>query len=55
MGRVKDDEIFKDDNWAALYRRNGWTCQMCGAVPPERDKTFDDNICGQCWYASEKD
>ena len=28
MGRPKDAEIQKDDNWAALCKAKGWTCKI---------------------------
>lgn len=55
MGRAKDREIEKDDNWAQLCRTNGWTCKNCGMIPPERGVRFDDDLCGHCRHALEND
>jgi hypothetical protein len=55
MGIAKDREIEKDDNWVMMCRAKGWTCKVCGAVPPERGKPFDGDVCGYCNRALEKD
>jgi len=55
MGTAKDREIEKDDNWDALCRAKGWTCKVCGAIPPERGVKFSDDVCGDCSYALEKE
>jgi hypothetical protein len=43
-----DTERKKDEAWATLCESERWVCLVCGAVPPERGKRFEGEICDDC-------
>lgn len=46
MGRAKDIEIQKDDNWKALCDANEWTCQVCGDYPERGNPAgYEGGLC----------
>jgi len=46
--RSDDTERKKDEAWANLCESEGWVCRVCGAVPPERGRRFEGEICDDC-------
>jgi tRNA(His) 5'-end guanylyltransferase len=43
-----DTERNKDEAWANVCESEGWTCRVCGVVPPERGKRFEGDLCDDC-------
>lgn len=45
VGRWKDEEMAKDEAWERVAKAKGLACKVCGAVNPDRGKTWLDDLC----------
>jgi hypothetical protein len=47
MGKVKDEQMRKEENWKAVCQKNGWVCEICGSYPtdPEKPYGYEGGLC----------
>jgi hypothetical protein len=49
MGRAKDLEMEKDDNWNLMCAQKGWQCEICGDYPPRgKPEGWENRYCPTC-------